>query len=100
MPSPCWLSSVVGSGLQHPGAPRGARDAEPGRVPGVRYSKLLAASSTLGSTPARPDTTFPAASLAKQGSEVSKEWSSQLVGYELPEAGFDAVTNFVTARST
>jgi transposase InsO family protein len=35
--------------LQHPGAPFGARDAEPGRLPGWRYTKLLAVSRRLGS---------------------------------------------------
>jgi hypothetical protein len=37
--------------LQHPGAALGARDAEPGRVSDWRYSKLLAVSRRLGSTP-------------------------------------------------
>src|SRR2546422_9892396 len=35
-------------GLQHPGAPLSARDAEPGRVAGGNYSKLLAVSSPIG----------------------------------------------------
>jgi hypothetical protein len=38
-------------GLQHSRTPRGARDAEPGRVPGGSYSKLLTVSRTLGSIP-------------------------------------------------
>ena len=41
-------------GLQHPGAPLGARDAEPGRLPGGSDSKLLPVSRTLGSTPLSP----------------------------------------------
>src|SRR2546426_4140928 len=35
-------------GLQPPGAPLSARDAEPGRVAGENYSKLLAVSSPIG----------------------------------------------------
>ena len=50
MPSPGSARSLD-RGLQHPGATLGARDAEPGRVPGRGYSKLLAVSSPLGSTP-------------------------------------------------
>jgi hypothetical protein len=34
------VPSVI-PGLQHPGAPLGARDAEPGRLPGGSDSKLL-----------------------------------------------------------
>jgi len=51
-------------GLQHPGAALGTGDAEPGRVPGGGYLKLLAVSSTLGGT---PDLHRPAGWLAAQG---------------------------------
>jgi transposase InsO family protein len=44
-------------GLQHPGAPLGAGDAEPGRAPGGSASKLLAVSRTLGSRPPRDTAT-------------------------------------------
>jgi hypothetical protein len=53
MPRRYWPSSVPGSTTTTPSATLGARDAEPGRLPGWSYSKLLAVSRTLGSTPAR-----------------------------------------------
>src|SRR5437660_7153522 len=38
--------------LQHPGAALGARDAQPGRIPGgAAHAKLLAVSRKMGSTP-------------------------------------------------
>lgn len=46
--------SLCSRGLQHPGAALGARDAEPGGVPGWRYSKLLAVSRGLGEHSTRP----------------------------------------------
>src|SRR4029453_19148022 len=55
MPRPCWPSSVAGSTTTTPSAALSARDEEPGRLLGWRYSKLLAVSREMGSTPRDSD---------------------------------------------